>query len=206
MPERRPVAGNRFSAEPVPMHTTPASLLERLRQPGERAAWDRFVQLYTPFLYYWARRLGLQEPDASDLVQDVFILLLQKLPEFAYDQHKSFRNWLRTVLFNKWRENRRRATLPARQVDAAALARIVGPDNVEGLMEAEFQQYLAIRALQLMQDEFRPTTWKACWEHIVVGRPAVDVAQELEITVNAVYLATSRVLRRLRQELQGMLD
>ncbi|MCI0458635.1 MAG: sigma-70 family RNA polymerase sigma factor [Gemmataceae bacterium] len=188
------------------MHTTPASLLERLRQPGERAAWDRFVQLYTPFLYYWARRLGLQEPDASDLVQDVFILLLQKLPEFAYDQHKSFRNWLRTVLFNKWRENRRRATLPARQVDAAALARIVGPDNVEGLMEAEFQQYLAIRALQLMQDEFRPTTWKACWEHIVVGRPAVDVAQELEITVNAVYLATSRVLRRLRQELQGMLD
>jgi RNA polymerase sigma-70 factor (ECF subfamily) len=74
------------------------------------------------------------------------------------------------------------------------------------LSEAEFQQHLAIRALELMKAEFQPTTWKACWEHVVCDRDPAEVAKELGITVNAVYLAKSRVLRRLRQELAGMLD
>src|SRR5207248_2374355 len=70
------------------MSQTPVSLLERLRRPGEEAAWMRFVELYTPLLYYWGRRAGLQEPDAADLVQDVLTLLVRKLPEFTYDRHK----------------------------------------------------------------------------------------------------------------------
>jgi RNA polymerase sigma-70 factor (ECF subfamily) len=82
------------------MDKTPASLLHRLRQPNAVDAWPRFVELYTPLLYYWAKRLGLQQQDAADLVQDVFVLLVQKLPEFAYDRHKSFRGWLRTVTLN----------------------------------------------------------------------------------------------------------
>src|SRR5262245_37406044 len=90
---------------------TPASLLERLRQPDQDDAWPRFVQLYTPLLYSWSRRLGLQEPDAADLVQDVLLHLVRKLPEFTYDQNRSFRGWLRVVVLNVWR-NRRRAELP----------------------------------------------------------------------------------------------
>jgi RNA polymerase sigma-70 factor (ECF subfamily) len=87
---------------------TPASLLERLRQPGDGAAWDWFARLYTPLLF-WARRTGLQETDDADLVQEVFALLVRKLPEFRYEPGGSFRGWLRTVLVNKWRElNRRR--------------------------------------------------------------------------------------------------
>src|SRR5438552_1694044 len=66
------------------MHTTSISLLERIRQPAEREAWGRFVELYTPLLYYWACRLGMQESDAADLVQDVFAVLVQKLPVFTY--------------------------------------------------------------------------------------------------------------------------
>src|SRR2546421_13117696 len=69
---------------------TPASLLERLRQPAAPAAWNRFVELYTPVLYAWTRRLGLQPADAADLVQDVFTILVQKLPTFQYDKQKSF--------------------------------------------------------------------------------------------------------------------
>jgi RNA polymerase sigma-70 factor (ECF subfamily) len=96
------------------MNPTPVSLLERLRRPDERAAWDRFVELYTPLLYYWARRAGLQESDAADLVQDVFALLVQKLPEFTYEPGRSFRAWLHTVTLNKWRErHRRRAAMEA---------------------------------------------------------------------------------------------
>src|SRR5262245_666931 len=89
---------------------TPASLLERLKQPADQNAWARFVELYTPLLYYWARRAGLQEADAADLVQEVLGLLFQKLPEFAYDPGRSFRNWLRTVTLNKLRERRRRGS------------------------------------------------------------------------------------------------
>jgi RNA polymerase sigma-70 factor (ECF subfamily) len=89
------------------MDHTPASLLERLRQPGERQARDRFVDLYTPLIYFWACRMGLQADDAADLVQEVFIVLLRKMAEFRYDPRRSFRAWLRTVVVNKWHDIRR---------------------------------------------------------------------------------------------------
>jgi len=92
------------------MATTSSSLLERLRQPEATEAWQRFVHLYTPLLYYWARGTGLPEHDAADLVQDVLVVLVQKLPEFRYDAGQSFRGWLRTITLNKWRERCRRFT------------------------------------------------------------------------------------------------
>ncbi len=79
------------------MHTTSVSLLQRLRQPAESEAWQRFVGLYTPLLFAWVRRLGLDENDAADIVQDIFVVLLRKLPEFRYDQNQSFRAWLHTT-------------------------------------------------------------------------------------------------------------
>ena len=94
------------------MLTTSASLLKRLKERSEQEAWKRFVLLYTPLLCCWAGRLGAQNADADDLVQDVFTLLYQKLPEFTYRPQKSFRAWLRTVLVNKWREGRRRRLIP----------------------------------------------------------------------------------------------
>ena len=188
------------------MESTSVSLLERLRQPGAHEAWARFVQLYTPLLYHWARRLGLQHQDAADLVQDVFTVLVRKLPEFTYDRDRSFRSWLHAVFLNKWHEGRRRRAAPLPCADPGDLPGVASPDNVAALGEAEFQQHLMMRALQLMQADFEPTTWKACWEHVVCDRPAAEVARELQITVNAVYLARSRVLRRLRQELEGLLD
>jgi RNA polymerase sigma-70 factor (ECF subfamily) len=186
------------------MDTTSVSLLERLRQPAAEADWVRFVNLYTPLCLCWARRLGLADADAADLVQDVFTVLVRKLPEFTYDRGRSFRGWLKTVLLNKWREGCRGR--PAGHPGAGDPAAWPGPDPAAEAEEAEFQRHLAVRALQLMQAEFQPSTWKACWEHVVCGRPAADVARELNLSVNAVYLATSRVLRRLRQELGGMLD
>src|ERR1700733_8814719 len=72
------------------MLTTSPSLLDRLRQSPERQAWARFVDVYTPLLFAWAARLGLTGHDAADLVQDVFTILVEKLPEFRYDSDKSF--------------------------------------------------------------------------------------------------------------------
>ncbi len=184
---------------------TPTSLLERLRQPFDPEAWSRFVSLYTPLIYSWACRAGLQEQDALDLVQDVFVVLLRVLPTFSYDRDQSFRRWLRTVTLNTWRNVRKRAE--NRVLSKAADAnQVPGPEDPEEAWEAEYRQHVVGRALCVMRADFRETTWKACWEMVVSGRPAADVAVELGLTVGAVYAAKVRVLNRLREELQGLLD
>lgn len=184
---------------------TPLTLLERLRGPGDEAAWGRFVELYGPLLLAWARRCGEKEHDAADLVQEVFVTLVQALPSFQYDARASFHRWLRTILLNKVRDRQRRRLKASKALGQRGLEDDV-PDVAEQLSEEEYRREVATRALELMQAEFGATTWKACWETIVHDRPVPEVARELGMTENAVYIARCRVLRRLRQELGGLLD
>lgn len=186
------------------MNTTPVSLLEQLRRSPDEAAWVRFVDLYSPLLFGWARQAGLNEADASDLVQDVFVILLRELPRFEYDPARSFRAWLKTVVLNRWRNQiKRQAHAPAHPGDAF-LAGVHAP--VDGLFEEqEYRRQLLRRALELLRDEFQPATWKAFHEHGRNGRPAAEVAAELGMTVGAVYAAKCRVLGRLREHLRGFL-
>jgi RNA polymerase sigma-70 factor (ECF subfamily) len=184
---------------------TPISLLERLRDPQQQEAWSRFVQLYTPLLHHWARRQGLEGAAAADLVQEVFLVLVRKLPAFRYDRQKSFRNWLRTVLINKARDSARRAGT-SQEGGGTLPSDVASPDPIPALDEAEYRAYLVARALQLMQADFQPATWQACWQLVVESKPAAEVARELDLSLASVYAAKSRVLRRLRQELEGFLE
>ena len=187
------------------MHTTHVSLLERLREPCADEAWTKFVDLYTPLIYYWARRMGLSSHDTADLVQDVLTTLVRKMPEFSYDPNKSFRAWLRTVTLNAWRQTARRGAQNVRGQNGD-VALIAAPDEGNAFEETEYRRHLVGRALELMRSEFQSTTWNACWASIVEGKPADEIARELGISRNAVYLAKSRVLRMLHQELKGLLD
>ncbi len=188
------------------MDQTPVSLLERLRRPDDPDAWPRFVALAAPFLFDVARRWGLQDADAADVVQDVFAVLAQKLPAFRYDPAHSFRSWLRTVLLNKCRDRRRRLAAAAVEPPGRPLPEVAVPDPADAFADEEYRRALAVRALRLMRAEFAEATWRACWEQVVHDRPAAEVARELGITVNMAYLARSRVLARLRQELAGLLE
>jgi RNA polymerase sigma-70 factor (ECF subfamily) len=188
------------------MDVTPASLLYHLRNPADQAAWKRFVQIYTPLLYHWAHRIRLQDQDAADLVQDVFTVLVQKLPDFRYDRERSFRAWLKTVLLNKWRAQQRRRVPQPLQGNGSSLVDRTEAEEPDGLSEIEYRQQLVQQTLPLIRDEFQPATWQAFWQSFIAGRPAPEVARELGITVNAVYIAKCRVLRRLRRELDGLLD
>lgn len=134
-------------------------------------------------------------------MQDIFLLLLKKLPTFRYDPQKSFRAWLKTITVNRWRETKRKQTPEAA---LELVEQVVGEDQDDPFWEKECRQCLVGRALQIMQSEFEQSTWKACWECVVQSRPPAEVAVELGITINAVYLAKSRVLRRLHQELAGL--
>src|SRR5438876_4737173 len=146
------------------MTKTPASLLERLREPFEPGAWDRFVSLYAPLIYTWGRHVGLQEQDAADLVQEVFLKLIQVLPTFNYDGHKGFRHWLRTVTLNTWRDRRKRRGDRPLPGDEAALAEVEAPDGMQSFWGAEYRRQLVNRAMALMQADFQPATWRAFWE------------------------------------------
>ncbi len=184
------------------MIDTPASLLYRLSQDPAGADWERFVRLFTPLLFRWAGRLGFAEHQADDLLQDVFLILLRRLPEFRYDPERSFRAWLWTVF--------RHAALSIlqrrqpRPVDEQALAMLASPDESEQIDEAEYRRYLVERALMIVRADFPESTWRVFQLLVVEDRPGVEVAQTLGITPNAVYLARSRVMARLREELAGL--
>jgi RNA polymerase sigma-70 factor (ECF subfamily) len=188
------------------MVTTQPSLLERLRQSPAHGAWERFVELYTPVLVAWTHHLGLNRHDAADLIQDIFAVLVVQLPNFHYDEQKSFRAWLKTILLNRWRRLRKKHAQQQTITLNGSRADLPAEDNGFEMEEEEYRRHLLQQALALMQVDFEPVTWKACWEYVVRDRPAAEVATELGITVNAVYLAKSRVLRRLRSELEGFLE
>lgn len=186
------------------LERTPASLLARLKQTESAEAWTRFVYLFAPLLDRWAHMLGLRDADAADVVQDVFCILVARLPAFIYDPQKSFRAWLWTVLRNACRDYNQRRNLPL--LPAETIDRRAAGDGIDDVEESEYRHYVVGRAMQIMQADFTPATWKAFWSVVVEDRPGVEVARELGISVNAVYLARVRVLSRLRQELAGLVS
>jgi RNA polymerase sigma-70 factor (ECF subfamily) len=187
------------------MLTTSSTLLSQLRQPNQPQAWERFVRLYTPLLIVWIRRQGFQEADADDLIQEVLVKLVRELPAYERGDGQSFRGWLFRVTVNQCRDFRRRKAtrlLPG----AEGLSELSDESPTAEQEEAEYQRLFVRRALDLIRTDFNDTTWTAFRGLMVEGRSAAEVASELNITVNAVYLARHRVLTRLRQELDGLLD
>jgi RNA polymerase sigma-70 factor (ECF subfamily) len=186
------------------MPATPRSLLQRLRTPGDAKSWECFVELYTPLLFFWAHRAGLRNADAADVVQDVFTVLVRKLPEFEYDPSKCFRNWLRTLTINKCRDALRKRAVVERS--NAEVIETIAAAETDPFWEVEYRQMLVRRLLEIMKSEFDPSTWQACWKCVVESRKAPDVARELGLTPGAVRAAKFRVLCRLRAELNGLLE
>ncbi len=185
------------------MHTTPVSLLLKLRSRSDASAWSQFVHLYAPLVHGWIAKLGIEEPDRSDIVQEVFVVLLGKMSNFQYDRQQSFRGWMRTITLNKCRDllrARRRVSEPLlmERIESAS------QDDSAFLSQSEYRQSLATRALALMKQHFSDTTWQACWLSVAEGLPAKEIATKLGISENAVYLSRARVLKRLRVELEGL--
>lgn len=189
------------------MNTTSASLLLRLRRSTDHQAWSQFVKLYTPLLFFWARKTGLQSTDASDLVQDVLSVVFQKIPHFEYDENRSFRGWLRTVTLNKHREHCRKKSLGIVDATQSALVNVAGATRLaESTWDLNYQQALVGRAMELLRSEFQPKTWSALKSYVISGRSAASVAEESGLSVWTIYAAKSRLLKRLREELEGLLE
>ena len=185
---------------------TSKSLIGRIKDNTDQQSWERFVKLYSPLLLFWSRKTGLGESEAADAVQEVFIILADKLPTFSYDSSKSFRGWLRRITINKSIDLLRKVNRDPELAESGELRNAFVEDNVAVLSEQEYKSFLLRRALEIMKSEFDESKWKACWMTTVEGKKAEVVANELGITVNSVYLARSRILRRLREELVGLIE
>ena len=189
------------------MNSTSISLLRRLRHEcHDNPAWERFVELYAPLIFCWCRNYGLNDTDASDLVQEVMTVMVAQLPHFEYAPDKRFRGWLHTITANKARDFHRRNAVRREfnsEFSGEALARVCEDEVFD---EAQYRTYLVQRMRQLIQAEFQPMTWRACWMSVTEGRSAADIGRELGISANAVRVAKWRVLRRLRSELEGLMD
>lgn len=183
--------------------TTRISLLQQLHRRQDSQAWSRFVQLYTPLVLQWVSDLSIPESEKNDVVQDVFMVLLGKISTFEYDTKQSFRGWLRTITINKCRDLHRKKKRLSEPTFVAQIE-VAEKDDTELLTEKEYREFVARAALQQMKKHFSETTWQACWEHVANGKPAREVAEQLKISVNAVYQARGRVLKRLKQELAGL--
>lgn len=185
--------------------STSISLLRRLRETDAEADWLRFSKLYTPLIFYWGKRQGLDAMESAHLVQEVMTKLVVKLREFEYDPQLKFRGWLRTVSINQARDLRRAAAYrKATGLGDVAEPVQAGGDAIDLFDQQEYCDYLVTRGRELIRTEFEPMTWEACWKYAAQGRSAAEVARELGITVNAVRIAKCRVFARLRKELEGL--
>ncbi len=173
------------------------TLLQRLCRARVDADWQRFCDLYTPYLQRSARQLCASD-DVDDLVQDVLVCVLEKLPTFAGGTEASFLAWLRTITQNRWRELQRRR-IP-RAADSEAVPEPIAPQDSDETEAADQRELLIRRALELMKAEFEVTTWQACWQARALQRPAAEIASDLGIAEETVHQYTWRVMRRLREE------
>jgi RNA polymerase sigma-70 factor (ECF subfamily) len=206
MEEGHPSGRKDVAENPVSLlDRTPVSLLDRLRQQPNDADWHRLVDLYTPLLRHWLLRYRAVRSEVDDFIQDILLCVVKNLPEPRPEQPGSFRRWLRVVMAQRialyWRKRGSQPCVIDGDEGTELLAQLAAPDSPLGrLMDEEHNRYVVRRLMELIEPEFRPKTWRAFQRHALDGLPPAVVASELGISVNAVQIACSRILKRLREE------
>lgn len=192
--------------------TTADSLLAQLAKPPNDAAWQRLVELYLPLLRVWLARAGVPAFDADDLTQEVLLVVLRDVKDFVPQRDGSFRAWLRGILHNRVRDHFKKRP-PHRPPPVGGsdfldlLNKLQSPDSSRSaLWDREDERHLFGVMLLQIEPDFEPGTWRAFRRHVLEDAPAAQVAAELGVTNNAVLLAKSRILKRLRREADGLLD
>jgi RNA polymerase sigma-70 factor (ECF subfamily) len=191
---------------------TRPSLLVRIRDPQDERAWSEFVEIYSPLIHQLARRKGLQDADAADLLQEVLRAVAGAIDGWDPDPKRgSFRAWLfriaRNLMINFLVKQERQPW--SRSSGDSRIGRLLeeqpapaGPESA--LFDAEYRRRLFAWAVEQIRPEFRPTTWSAFWMAGVEGKDPRAVAEALGISVGAVYHNKSRVMARIRRQIEAL--
>lgn len=182
---------------------TSLSLLARLADAPADHDWQALDDLYRPLLLRWATRAGVPAVDADDLAQDVLMVVSAEVAGFVRHGEGAFRGWLRVILANRLKEFFRKRD----RQSTAELDELESPGSaLSAAWDREHDRHVAGQLLLRVQGDFAPTTFRAFRLHVLDGVPAADVAAELGLSLNAVLLAKSRILKRLREEARALID
>jgi RNA polymerase sigma-70 factor (ECF subfamily) len=190
---------------------TSASLLERLRTSPDEAAWRRLDELYRPLIRRWLLRDPSLGEEAEDVVQEVMGVLVRELPDFQRQRNGSFRRWLRTITAHRlgafYRSRKNRPVALGSPLEDSPLMQLADPNSEMGRQwDREHDRYVLNRLMELIAPQFEPATLAAFRRVAVDGIAPARAAEELGVSLNAVLVAKSRVLSRLRQEAEGLID
>ena len=197
--------------------STRGSLVQRLKDPEDQSSWDEFYEMYRGLIFSVARRAGLSESEAGDVVQDTMVYVARKMPGFTYDPARdSFRGWLLTA--TRWRirdrlaRNARQpgqlphASTGQEETRTATIDRVPDPAESElsGIWEEEWEAQLLQTALARIKRQVQPEHYQIYHLLVVEGQRAGEVARGLEVSLPKVYLAKHRVGALLKKEVQAL--
>lgn len=199
------------------MIPTRASLLARLKDAGDESSWNEFYQLYYDLIFACARRAGLNEHEAREVVQDTLISVARKMPDFTYVPAKdSFKGWLLTV--TRWRirdqlakrpghaERDPRPASPTGEEEGtrtATIDRLPDPavPDLAAFWDEEWKSHVLQTALSRIKRQVHPQQYQIYHLHVVLGQPVGEVARALGVSSARIYLAKHRVGSLLKKEI-----
>ena len=193
------------------MDATRHSLL-LMAQAGDAGAWADLCDLYRPLIVGWLRRQSIPETDLDDLVQEIFLAVVGSLPSFIHSGRSgAFRAWLRTIAYNHscdyWKSPARRSAATGDDFAAEAIRLLEDPDSrLNQYWDEEHDRYVLRCLLQAIELEFEPATVRAFRRVAIEGASGAEAASECGMSLGSVYAARSRVLRRLRELADGLVD
>lgn len=190
---------------------TPHSLIARVSMGNGSPSWEQFFRLYGPMLHRWLHPHLVQPSDADDIVQDVLLVVVEKVRLFVPSGHPGgFRCWLRRILEfrlkSHWRD-KLRGPLPCGGGADEFLRGLADTNSdLARRMDEEHDRHVVGALLAAIKPEFAATTWEAFWLTAILGQSPAAAAAALQMSQNAVFIARSRILNRLRGEADGLLD
>lgn len=189
--------------------STRDSLILRIKDPGNREAWEQFVAIYEPAMYRSLRLAGLQAADASDLTQELLIKINQHVHLWECGKERgSFRGWLRVVARNlliSWhRQRKRHPWHQATWEQALSIESIEATSDETVELDREESRSIFRLAANQVRGEVHESTWNAFWMVAVDGIPIEQVAKRLQMSQGAVRVAKCRVQARLKEFIKGM--
>lgn len=190
--------------------TTRPSLLLRLRDTQDALAWCDFVQIYSPLIHRFGLRHGLQDADAADVTQEVLRCVAEAIGHWEYDPRAGkFRSWLFTITRNQLLNSLQRRRRQPRATGDTAMQGVLdnlpaSADEAESFWDEEYERQLFRWAAEQVRMQFSELHWQAFWRTAVEQENAARVAEDLQLSVGAVYVAKSRVLALLREKIQEL--
>jgi RNA polymerase sigma factor (sigma-70 family) len=188
---------------------TPVSLLSRLgRDPNDSAAWREFVHYYGSTIFVWCRHWGVQDADADDISQEILLAVSRRMQTFRYDPSRSFRAWLKTLAHGAWCDWLERQDPHIQgSGDTQVMQKLqtaVARDDLVHRLEQKYDAELLEMAQTRVRLRVGARSWDAFRLLALEQRSGAEAAAELGMRLGAVYVARSRVQKRLREEIRRL--